>query len=259
MKSVILYGILTIAFTLSMFCQGLYWESNGHVTMMGNEKTINTKFYAMPKMFKSVEGDDHESIIRLDKNLLYDINHKDSTYKEMTFEEMDTLMKKGNARMEKSMSELQDKLKDMPEEQRKMVEQMMSKRAAMGDSKEKYDVKNTGETETISGFSCSKYIISQGDKEVLTLWATKDVKGVDSLKADLGEFRDRMARMMPRIGSAMAEGMKGVDGFPIQVESSNYKSTVTKVEQRSTPESSFLPPKDYKKLKNESMDEKDKK
>jgi hypothetical protein len=224
---------------------------------MGNEREISSKFYAMPKMFRSVDGEQHEAIIRLDKGIILNINHADSTYTEMTFEELDAMMKKGNAKMDESMAELKDKMKDMPEDQRKMVEQMMGKNPAMGGSAEKYTSKNTGETEKISGFNCTKYVVSQGDKEVLTVWATKEVKGMEGLKKDMQAFRDRLASSMPKIGSAMAEGMKNVDGFPIRVESANYKSTVTKVQKQSTPASAFEAPKSYKKVKLESMDEKD--
>jgi hypothetical protein len=256
MKHLIIIAALTIVFALTVSSQGLYWESTGHISVMGNDREINSTFFAMPKMFKSVDGKEHESILRLDKGVILEVNNTDKTYTQMTFEELDAMMKKGTAKMDESMAELKEKMKDMPEEQRKMVEQMMGKTQATGSSEGKYTVKNTGVKEKISGYSCTKYIISQGDREVLTLWASKDVKGVDALKKDMQEFRDRMAAMMPKIGSAMAEGMKNVEGFPIRVESANYKSTVTKIEQRTTPANAFEPPKGYKKTKLESFDDK---
>jgi hypothetical protein len=258
MKQTLTIISLMVLFSLSLFGQGLYWESTAHLTVMGNDREINSKFYAMPKMFKSVDGEQHEAIIRLDKGVILNINHEDKTYTEMTFDELNSMMKKGSEKLDKSMAELKDRLKDMPEEQRKMVEQMMSKNPVMGGgSDEKYTVKNAGKTEKINGYNCSKYIVSQGDKDVLTVWATKDVKGPESLKKDLQDFRERLASTMPRIGSAMAEGMKNVDGFPIRVESANYKSVVTKIEHKSTPSSSFEAPKGYKKTKPASLDDMD--
>ncbi|HET6272967.1 MAG TPA: DUF4412 domain-containing protein, partial [Bacteroidota bacterium] len=53
----------------------------------------------------------------------------------------------------------------------------------------------------------------------------------------------------------LAEGMKKVDGFPIQTEMGQGITTlVTKVEKRSTPASEFTVPAGYKKVDSKMME-----
>ena len=250
MKNTLVVLTLSFVLSLSLFGQGMYWESTVHRSFGGSDKDMTSKFYAMPKMFRSEDGDQHTAIIRLDKGVIININNDDSTYTEMTFDELESQMKKTGTKMDDAMAKLQDKLKDMPEDRRKMVEDMMKKNPAFGGGDNaKYETKKTDETQTISGYACTKYVISQGDKEVMTVWASKDVKVNEALRTDMQEFRSRMAAMIPRIGSAMFEGMKTVDGFPVQMESPNYKSTVTKVISKDTPSAQFEAPANYKKTK----------
>ena len=236
---------------LAAYGQGMYWETR----MTGHGQESMTKMYAMPKMFKTTESDEGDAVIvRLDKELIYQINAKEKTYSEMTFAELEVMMKKMGGKMDDAMAQMQEKMKDMPEEQRKMMEQMMGGRMP-GKKDAKVDVKNTGETKTISGFSCTKYVVSQDGKEAMTLWATKEVKDFGALRKDWEEFSKRIMAMNPMGMKGLAEGMKKVDGFPIQTEMGQGITTlVTKVEKRSTPASEFTVPAGYKKVGSKMME-----
>ena len=205
---------LSLMIGLAAYGQGMYWETK----MTGHGQERMTKMYAMPKMFKTTEGDGGDAVIvRLDKEVIYQIDAKEKTYSEMTFAELEVMMKKMGGKMDAAMAQMEDKMKDMPEEQRKMVEQMMGSRM-QGKTDAVVDVKSTGEKKTISGFSCAKYVVNQDGKEMMTLWATKDIKDFGAMRKDWEEFSKRMMALSPMGMKGLAEGMKKVDGFPIQTD-----------------------------------------
>ena len=117
------------------------------------------------------------------------------------------------------------------------------------------EVTKTGEKKTISGYSCMQYRVKQKGKELLSVWTTQDVKGFESMGKEMKEFGSRLAALNPMNGKAMAEGMKKIEGFPIQTEFGGFTNTVTKIEQRTTPVSEFEVPAGYKKEKSKMTDE----
>ncbi len=227
-----------------VFSQGAYWESS--VSGGPGEKERMDKAYYMPRMLKMVQGDDGQSaVIRLDKEMMIMIDPKEKTYWEISFDKMERIMKGASAQMTAQMAEMQKQLEQMPEDQRKMAEQMMG--AHKPGSAPKIEASNTGETKTISGYACTKYIIKHDDKEAATVWATRDVKKFDVMKKDMEEFGKRMQAMIPG-GKGVNGLMGGIDGFPIQTETvGGRKTVVTKIEERSTPADEFEAPAGYRK------------
>src|SRR5437867_9336574 len=82
--------------------QGLYVESKVTGGQDGDE-IITT--YMMPKKMKAVSsgGEDIE-VIRLDREVMYSINTKEKTYSEVTFAEMEKMMKEAGAEMNEKMA-----------------------------------------------------------------------------------------------------------------------------------------------------------
>lgn len=243
---------------LPAFGQGLYWQSKTTGTV--GERTSET--WAVPKKMKMVQSGKEQtiSIIRLDKEVMWQLNPPKKTYSEMTFAQMENVARKAGGKMDAAMAKMQEQMKDMPEEQRKMVEKMMGDRmpGAGAQNSAAAQVTNTGEHKTISGFSTTKYTVQQGDQNVMTLWVTKDIKGFEELRDDWQSFSRRMAAMAPQ-GRGMADAYKNIDGFPIQTEMGNLMTTtVTKVERRSTPASEFEIPSGYAKVRGEMEDAMDK-
>ncbi len=247
--------VLTIfCVATSAFSQGMYWQSKteGTVGERGSEN------FAMPKKFKMVRAGDNTDgsvvIARLDKEVFWMLNPEKKTYSEMTFDEMENMMKKAGGKMDAAMAKMQEQLKDMPKEQREMVEKMMGGKmdaAAAVDAPEQ--VRKTSETKTISGYNCTKYVASHGDKEIMTMWVTKGVRGFEPLMSDWKEFAKRMSAMTSQSAKGIADAYKTIDGFPIQttmkVMNNEVITTVTKIEQRSTPAGEFEIPSGYKKVK----------
>jgi hypothetical protein len=242
---------------VAAYGQGMYWEATRSGGMMG-DKTETDKMYYMPGMFKmETGGDEGAVIIRLDKEVMYNLDVKNKTYSEMTFAELEKMSKKASAKMDEAMSRMQKQMEGMSEEQRKMVEQMMKgKMPGKGAKPAKVDVVKTGETRTISGYPCAKYVVKEGGGEIVTLWVTKEVKGFESMRKDMEEFEKRMAAMDPRGAEGMEAAMKAIDGFPIQTEMpGGMDEVVTKIERRSTREDAFEVPAGYKKVNPPMMPE----
>ncbi len=222
--------------------QGLYWESKS--TGIGKEPQT-TQNYAMPKMMRTVGGHGHTFIVRVDQHKVLTVDTDKHTYREMTFDEMETAGKAMQAQMEAARGEMAKRMKEMSPEQRAMMEKMMPNVAA--EQASSVDVKNTGETKIIDGYTCTKYVATAGDKTVLTAWTTKDVKGFDMLRDDWIAYQKRMAGMEHAIGGRIAAAYSKIEGFPMETEFGQIKTVVTKVEPRTIPASEFEVPAGYKK------------
>jgi hypothetical protein len=243
----LMVAALLLCITLPLLAQGVYWEST--MTGMGMEQ--KSQMYYLPKKFKNVsssqQGNDI-SIVRLDQSKIYNLMPGDKSYSEMSFSDMEGAAKKTGGEMDARMQEMKKGLESMPPEQRQMAEQMMGR--MMNKSPESpIQVEKTGETKSISGFNCTKYVLKQGDKEMATIWATKDLKEFESMKDDFREFAKGMMAMNP-LAKSLRDGMQKVEGFPIQTDmAQGMKTVVTKVEKRSIAASEFEIPSGYKKVK----------
>lgn len=255
---IMLAGLFTAGLASSAVAQGLYWESTMSGGPLGER---HEQMWAVPKKMKGVTKETGEAfIVRLDKEVFITIDPKEKEYSEITFAEMEGVMKKAGSKMDSKMAEMQKQLATMPEEQRKMVEKMMGeKMPGMGARKDaRVDVKSAGDKKTISGFPCTKFVITQDGKEMMTLWVTKDVSGFDALRKDWEEFSKRMMAMNPMAGKGLGEAFKKIDGFPIQTDMGQaMTSTVTKIEKKTAPASEFEVPAGYKKIKSKMMEDMD--
>lgn len=246
--------LLVLAISFGALAQGLHVESQSTGGPIGNGKE---EMWLMPKMMKMVRSQTGETvIIRLDKELFITVDPDKKTYSEMTFAEMEGMMKKAGGAMEAKMAEMKKRLADMPEDQRKMVEQMMENKMGLAGKDEKIDVEKSPDTKKISGYNCRKYVITRDGKDFMTVWATKDISGFDVIRKDWEEFSKRMMAMTPMAGKGIGSAYGKIDGFPIQTElGKDMVSTVTKIEKKSTPASDFEPPSGYKKVKPRMMEE----
>ena len=225
--------------------QGLYWES----TMTGIGKNGRaSQNYAMPKMMKIVGSDGQVVILRGDQAKVITVDTKKQTYRETTFSEMEAAGKSMQAQMDTARGEMEKRMKDMPPEQRAMMEKMMPKMAGAAAAKPAaLVVKKTGETKTIADYKCTKYVATEGDKTALVTWTTRDVKAFAGLRDDLLAFQKRMASAQRPGGGGIPEAYAKIEGFPMETEMGGIKTVVTKVEPRTTAASEFEVPAGYQK------------
>lgn len=259
-KRVLLVALLILASVAFCFSQGLYWESK--TTGAGQDENAKvSKAYCNPDMFKQVGGTgDRTIIIRLDKKMIFTVQDEAKTYSEVSFDDLKKAMSQLGSKMSAAMKQMQERMKDMPEEQRKQMEKMMGESMLSPAGEPKVEVTPTGESKTISGYSCKGYLMKNGPREMMKIWTTESVGGSDLLKKNLRELSSLFASLNPTHGNAMAEGMKKIQGFPIETEMMGTVTTVTKVEKRSIPASEFDVPAGYTRVQSEFMkglDEKD--
>lgn len=251
-------GMILVSFVLIsvgvVFGQELYWESTTVTNIAGATEMHHSSAYR-PHMFKQWSDKD-ATIFRLDKELIYSIDNTKKEYSVLTFSEMEAMAKKAGGEMDAQMAKLKKQLADMPAEQREAMEKMMGGMMKGGGEEAKLDVSKTGETKTISGYKCTKYLIKENDKEFGTLWTTTNVLDFGAMQNDFKAFSQRMASLTTMRGSQMAAVMKKIDGFPIQTTIAGMTMTVTKFEKRSIAESEFEVPTGYKKVKSENFMEK---
>lgn len=247
-------ALFVVCITATAFAQGLYWQS----TTTGTVGEFSSETFVVPKKMKLVHrGDDRPiTIVRLDRELVWQIDPAKKEYSEMTFAQMEKMAEKIGGKMDAAMAKMREEMRNMPEEQRKMMEKMMGGKmpGMSADSDAPVQVSNTGEKKTISGFECTKYVIRQGDQTLSTVWVTKSVNGFNELAEDWKGFSKRMAGLAQRFGKELGEAAKAIDGFPIQTETGGVVTTITKVERRATPASEFEVPSGYKKVKSELED-----
>jgi hypothetical protein len=254
MKDLSMYMItLLTALTLcsgSIFSQGLYWESTTKMPAGQMNDVVSSSSYR-PQMFKQ-SSENGSMIFRLDRKMMYMVDNVKKEYTEMTFDQLEAYTKKASSQIENQVAELKKQMKNMPPEQRKALQEALEKQG-MGDKpKTKISVTKTGETKTINGFSCVKYVLRQGKEETGNVWTTGAVAEYAKMKNEMQEFSKRLMEQIP-MGKDLAEAMKKVEGFPIQTTISGVTSIVTKVEKKTPSASEFEVPVGYTKVEPQDM------
>jgi hypothetical protein len=218
--------------------QGLYIE-----TARSGKSGVDEKMYYMPKMFKSVNKDDSEiTILRFDRETIYQLNPSKKTYTAMTFAEMKAMFDGAHSALEDMLAK---RLASAPPaEQERLRKAMEAMKGRSPGAAITHEVIPVGEHKTIAGYACDKYIVKRNGKESETVWATKQVSGFESMKRDMEGFVDRLSSMFGR-ETELSTWLKKIDGFPIQTESDGNVSTVKTIDHRSIPVSEFEVPAGY--------------
>jgi hypothetical protein len=168
------------------------------------------------------------TLIRLDKNKMYMINHSDKTYSEM---------------------DLPFNLEEMlPAEAKQMMDTMDISSS----------INDTGETQTINNWKCKKYLVeisvSMMGMEMpinMNMWTSKD------LGVDLNEFKElytKTLEMNPMLKDFIPDFEK-IEGYPVLTEFSmdmmgaqqKYKEEVISVEKIGAPAGTYDLPEGYTK------------
>ena len=240
---------VAIAWAGTATAQGLYWETT--TTGVGTQPRT-AQIFAVPKMMKIVQSDGRTVIVRADEDKLITIDPARQTYHEVGIAQLEGATHNAEGQADARRAQMEQRMKDLPPEQRAMIEKMLPSGAGAPGAKPApapVTVKNTGETKTINGYACTKYVATQGDKTVLVAWATKDVKGFEGLRDDWLKFQKRVLALHRMGGSAavgVAEAYEQIEGFPMATEIGPVKTEVTKVEARTIPASDFQAPAGYK-------------
>jgi hypothetical protein len=210
-------------------------------------------------------GSEGEMIYRGDRREMVVVNHDDKTYTVIDEESLNKIA----SQISGAMSQIEEALKNVPEAQRKMVEEMMKKsmpQAAAAATKV-IEVRNTGERADQAGYPCVKYEILADGSVSSELWVTgwDNVEGgqeaAEVFKDMAGFFHDMMETfrsasgpmggLLSNVGTSAFEHMSKIQGFPVvsrqfqggQLES---ETTLRSTERRTLRPEEFDPPPGYK-------------
>ena len=132
------------------------------------------------------------------------INEAEKTYFVMT-----------EADMKARRAEMDERVKSLPPEQRKRIEQMMG--GAPGEKSPELKFERTGEKKTINGFACDVYHVLEGstpkEEDCLASWSAKILQRSDF--AGLRKFAEDMAKDVGVAGRQMFQQFDKYPGFPV--------------------------------------------
>jgi hypothetical protein len=185
-------------------------------------------------------AEDKSIIIRLDKKMMYTIDHAEMKYAEFPYSQTSDIFSAAI-----SGSDLSD---EEQAEAKKMMEgftQMMQP---------KVSVKETGETQKIKNWNCKKYIMTMtmmGTTSTSEVWATEDIK------IDYELYMTLSLSMMPKTPGLdkMLEEMKKIKGLIVlstgttSMMGTDVKSSqeLLEVSEKSAPAGTYEVPEGYKK------------
>lgn len=201
------------------------------VTAAKGEATTSTT-YITPERMRMSDGV-NDTIVDLAAGKLVAIDHKKKSYYETTFEEM-----------QKYFAQLNEMLTSNP-----MMESMMGKVADV-------QVQKTAETREILGYTCTKHVLSMGEKFKEILWVTPDLK-MPVTYYDASKMSYAMMGPMAGRFEKMLDEMKKIDGFPLATDvdmkmmgmDASSRSEVIEISKADIPNDTFAVPAGYKKTK----------
>jgi len=187
--------------------------------------------YMAPDKLTAEGADGHggkiSMVYRGDRDLIWTIDHASKSYVEMDRATMTQM----SAQLDAALQQMQSQLAQMPEDQRKVVEQMMKDK--MGDTAKKKPVvaiQPTDTKQTIAGKACKRWDVQVDGVKTAELWGAswKDA-GVDkeSFAAfhDLAAFMQSLMDSSPVLANAVAgeggmfQGLDKVDVCPVLIRS----------------------------------------
>jgi hypothetical protein len=147
----------------------------------------------MVKMFGGGKPVRSTSITRLDKEVIWNLDHKDKKYSEMTFAEMRALMD--------SLGSMMSNASDPMAQQKPEIDT-----SEITFAPPKFDVKKTGKRETIAGYECDQAVMTmttvgtnRKTGETMTLELVMDMMLAQNV-AGVNEITDFGVRMAKAIG-----------------------------------------------------------
>lgn len=220
-------------------------------TVSGKGKPVVSRVSIGVKAVRmTVEGAEGGSFIyRADKQLFWSLNDKDKTYVEMTKKDLEKMA----GQMDSAMAEMQAELKNLPPEQRAMVEKMMAGKAGGKPEPARRYLKRAS-AEKVGVWKADRYEWAEAKcKE--TIWATTSATPVTAsdmaVLKDMSAFFGKLAKGKTR-GLAFDRESAGVKGVPVKAVISDGKTMTTtelkEIKKSDFPAGTFEVPNGYKKI-----------
>ncbi len=205
-----------------------------------------------------------EALYRGDRREMVVVDHGDKTYRVIDQQTMAEIAGQVNS----AMSQIEEALKNVPEDQRAMVEQMMKQRMpqAAAPRRPAAQLRRTGERATHAGYPCVKYEVLRDGRKIREMWVTdwSNVEGgteaVDAFEG-MAEFFQELLDSIPDFGGGSGSPMddnpfvhmRDIGGFPVVTRefdedgSLESESTLRSSQRRTLDPAEFEPPAGYKR------------
>lgn len=209
-------------------------------------------------------GKQGEMIFHADRREMVVVDHDNESYFVIDKETLGRIAGQVNS----AMSQVQEALENVPEEQRAMIEKMMKQRMpkqAVPIRRPRSEIKKTTERDTKNGYPCVKYEVLRGGTKIRELWVTDwdNIEGgadvVDAFE-DMADFFREMMDAIPDFGQGgqtggapVFEHMKELGGFPVETSefgsdgSLESESALRSAKRRTLDPDAFEPPAGYKR------------
>ncbi len=227
---------------------------------------VEGRHLKMGKVSKG-KGKQGEMIFRGDRRDMVVVDHENGSYHVMDKEAMDRI----SGKLSEADRMMQEALKNVPEDKRAMVEQMMKQRMPQKATKSSEDeLKKTSEWADHNGYPCVKYEVLRDGRKVRELWVTDwdNVEGgsdaVDAFEDMADFFREMMDSFSDAAGVGLGRGAGGVadigfehmrelGGFPVVTRdfgddgSLEGETALRSAKRQTIDPDAFEPPSGYKR------------
>jgi len=198
-------------------------------------------------------------ILDIDARTITQIDYRARHYFAST---VDDLRKTLQGAQHAGMAQMEEALKSVPPEQRKLVEEMMRRQmgqaggggAAPCPEPRKVNVRKTDQRETIAGFPAVRYDVTPEGQPAAQVWVAAGITAWREMDREkLRQFAEEMSRFAACHGVRGPVGSGRDDPFRLASEGYTVRTVgpagrvieVTQAEQRPVPAAEFQPPADF--------------
>lgn len=216
------------------------------------------KIYMQDNMFKFYDsGQDIATVFNLDKGEMIYINYSEKSYTVTTPEELVQFFKQLQDDIDK---QIKNDLAKLPEQQRAKVEKELKKKGFMQNESGpvEIEIKDTGRTDSISGYKCKYFEIYKNEKldEELCLSNELDYKDDVNIRK-LSAFMNDFKKIGKNLGNDIVIDNEQdflelfeKNGYPLKtsdhsVNGSVFVEEIKSVDKKEISKSEFYPPKGY--------------
>lgn len=188
-------------------------------------------------------------VVDLDAQTLTQVDYKERYYFTATVQEY---VQTFRGAMSGVMKEMQEALKGMSAEDRKVMEQMMPQQAQPDCREPRTELRKTGQQTTVAGYPATRYDLLEDGKAASELWIAKGITAWRELDGKkLERFMAQMAKLAgcPGQGRRVASGADqswklAGEGYPVRTveRRGGTMVEVVKAERRAIPAEEFQPP-----------------
>ena len=214
---------------------------NSHESFQSGEQPTTTKvFVDSDRVRIETEGEFGRSVMifRGDKQTMWIVAPDRRSYQELTKEQVDRFGEQMGGRMAEMRQQMQEQLKNMPPERRKMVEQMMKSRmggmlmAAAPTSKTEYSLVASGQQ--VNQWTCDKYEgVRDGEKQREIWTVPPEEVGFEASDFQVMKQMSEFIKGLSQFGGGQAEqqtpfrvgaGGEGQDFSGVPVRQIDYRA-----------------------------------